>query len=961
MLGKSAVGSAVFITTLAFALNSTYAASPSLSINVQHGVATSDAKPSAAAAPTISPVAGEILVKFKSHVTSQVAQRTLQNTLRKSAKTIKQFTSVKGLQLVKVDPSKEFWETLTRLQNDPAVAYAEPNYELTMDYTPNDARFNELWAMNNPGGADINAEQAWDLSQGSADVVVAIIDSGIDPTHEDLINNIWRNPNEIPDNNIDDDGNGYVDDIFGVNMIDPTRPPIDAINHGTHVAGSIAAQGDNGVGVAGVSWNTKVITCQIFDLSNATLKGVVSDAIACLDYIYNLKRRGINIVASNNSWGWVGTKSKALEDAINRQAEAGILFIASAGNNSISNDVWDDYPANYQLPNVISVAATTDTDGLASFSSYGSHSVHVGAPGHRITSSVPGWEFEITNPFSNIFYDDMEGNVTQWNATPPWSTTTNQYHSITASWTDSPNGSYENDTEVSLTSPVIDLANVTEPLYLGFYASYAIETGWDKLFIEANVNGLWVTLGALTGKNNGFEFYYYAIPTGYYSSQFQFRFRLSTDSSIVNDGVYLDDIGIGTLPANITASNRYATFSGTSMAAPHVTGLAALLKSYDSQLDWKQIKNLILSSGTPTAAMQHRTISGRRIRAADTDGTGALTCNNQTVNKRLSPKTNSIEVGSSEWITLSVLHINCGDPAGNPGIVVEETNDTIVLLDNGAGVDHTAGDGIYSAQLNMNRFKQQSLSLNFPDSSTVTVNRLKNYSVSKASFDWRDIQDTATAVIMETGRITQVDLPFPIPFAETQSRFDAIGISDSGYIALSNQSRSIDRIPSISNTLLPTGLYSDFFNLHAIVAPFWDDLVVANHSHVVYAVAGTPPNREVIVEWQNVTHFEYGGDITFQLVFFENSADILMNYADIQFGDGNADYGASATIGIQTTATNATTYSINTASLGNAQTLRWTTRPPTGGGGGGVINVLLLACITTEIARRRKKRNLERT
>lgn len=260
---------------------------------------------------------------------------------------------------------------------------------------PDDPKFNNLWGLNHPDNHDIDAPEAWDLSTGidelesgsdSAPVIVAVIDTGIDYNHPDLIDNIWENPNEIPGNGIDDDGNGFVDDMHGINTITKSGNPMDDHGHGTHCAGTIGARGDNGIGVTGVNWRVKLIGVKFLSASGS---GSTYNAIVGVDYITNLKLAGHNIVLSSNSWGG-GGYSYGLSAAISRAKAAGLLFVAAAGNSGTNNDSKPHYPSSYAHSNVISVAATDQGGKRASFSCYGTKSVDIGAPGVYIASTYPG-------------------------------------------------------------------------------------------------------------------------------------------------------------------------------------------------------------------------------------------------------------------------------------------------------------------------------------------------------------------------------------------------------------------------------------------------------------------------------------------------------------------------------------------------------------------------------------------
>lgn len=298
--------------------------------------------------------------------------------------------SVPGLTKVTLPEGSSIEAALESYRSDPNVLYAEPNYYFSLSdfQTPNDPFFNDLWGLHNTGqrshyeeDADIDAPEAWTVTRGSGDVIVAVIDTGIDYTHPDLISNIWVNTGEISGNGVDDDGNGFVDDVHGFDFINGDADPMDDHSHGTHVAGTIAASGDNETGVIGVAPNVSVMALKIFDAEGRTSTDSIVQAI---DYAVS---NGAQI--SNNSYGGSGF-SRSLLDSISRANDAGHIFVAAAGNNARDTDASPFYPSGYDLPNVISVAATDYSDGLASFSNYGAGTVDLGAPGRFIKSTVPG-------------------------------------------------------------------------------------------------------------------------------------------------------------------------------------------------------------------------------------------------------------------------------------------------------------------------------------------------------------------------------------------------------------------------------------------------------------------------------------------------------------------------------------------------------------------------------------------
>lgn len=281
------------------------------------------------------------------------------------------------------------------LRSLPAVkAFERDGVLFSMATTPNDPRFTsgDLWGLHNTGqaggtaDADIDAPEAWDISTGSSAVVVAVIDTGTQIDHPDLKDNIWTNPGETPGDGIDNDANGFIDDINGWDFFNDDASVYDGPDddHGTHCAGTIAGRGNNGTGVVGVSWNTKIMPLKFLGPTG----GSTSDAIAAVNYATMMKSLGVNIPITNNSWGG-GAASAALKTAIEAGGSAGILFVASAGNSGSNNDAVPRYPSSYDSAAIVAVAATDRRDGLAGFSCYGANNVDLGAPGVGIVSTVP--------------------------------------------------------------------------------------------------------------------------------------------------------------------------------------------------------------------------------------------------------------------------------------------------------------------------------------------------------------------------------------------------------------------------------------------------------------------------------------------------------------------------------------------------------------------------------------------
>lgn len=262
-------------------------------------------------------------------------------------------------------------------------ATCSPNWAIFANALPNDPDYNMQYAP-----AKMSLPKAWDIATGSDsdDTIVLIVDSGVDYTHPELAPNMWRNPGEIAGNGLDDDANGYIDDIYGVNTITGSGNPADDNGHGTHVAGIIGARGNNGSGVTGVVWKGKIAAAKFL---SSTGSGSTANAVKAINYGNALRAKGYKVVVSNNSWG-SSNYSAAVANAISASANLSILFVAAAGNAASNNDSLPTYPAGYNFPNIISVASTDPTDTISYFSNYGVNSVKIAAPGSSIYSLAPG-------------------------------------------------------------------------------------------------------------------------------------------------------------------------------------------------------------------------------------------------------------------------------------------------------------------------------------------------------------------------------------------------------------------------------------------------------------------------------------------------------------------------------------------------------------------------------------------
>jgi subtilisin family serine protease/subtilisin-like proprotein convertase family protein len=322
-----------------------------------------------------------------------------------------------AVHVVRLGEGQTVAEAVAAYRADPRVEFAQPDYLVRYSRMPNDPSFAAQWGLHNTGqgggvaGADINILPAWNVNTGQGRIIVAVIDTGVDYRHPDLAANIWRNPGEIPNNGLDDDGNGYVDDVHGYDFANDDPDPMDDNGHGTHVAGIIGAIGNNRQGVAGIVWNLQIMPLKFLGADGT---GYTSDAVRALRYAV---ANGARI--SNNSWAG-NAFDLAMLAAIRQARDAGHIVVAAAGNGGRDLDFDPVYPAGYDADNVVAVAALTRRDALASFSNYGRSSVHLAAPGANILSTTPGGTYSYYSGTSMAAPHVTGVMALLWDLHPQW-------------------------------------------------------------------------------------------------------------------------------------------------------------------------------------------------------------------------------------------------------------------------------------------------------------------------------------------------------------------------------------------------------------------------------------------------------------------------------------------------------------------------------------------------------------
>ncbi len=365
---------------------------------------------SAPPAPPVYIKDHQLIVKFKKEKTAGEIDSVNKKLKTKSARVLSRRMNA---HLVDVPAGETVESMIEKFKASGAVDYAEPDFEMSVSAMPNDPKFLDgtQWSLHNTGGQrstsqpyvygvadmDIDAPEAWDIQASAEGVIVAVIDTGINYNHQDLKNSMWKNSGESgldangkdkAKNGVDDDGNGYIDDVYGINAINGKGDPLDDHYHGTHCAGVIGASSNDGVGMAGIAPKVKLMGCKFL---SATGSGYTSDALECIEYA---RKMGAHIMS--NSWGGGGS-SQALYDSIDAARKQGIIFVAAAGNNYSSVDLSPHYPASYIVDNVVSVGSIDRAGNISGFSNYGSGMVHLFAPGSDIYSCAISTDTALTN------------------------------------------------------------------------------------------------------------------------------------------------------------------------------------------------------------------------------------------------------------------------------------------------------------------------------------------------------------------------------------------------------------------------------------------------------------------------------------------------------------------------------------------------------------------------------------
>lgn len=652
-------------------------------------------------------VPGEVLVKFRDEASNATVAAA--NTAA-GGETITSFMAGPSkIHHLKLGKGVNVEDALAKYRQSPAVDYAEPNYIYRLTSIPNDTQFTTLWGLHNTGqsvngtvgtaGVDIDAPEAWDITTGSPNVMIGVIDSGIAYDHPDLAANIWTNPGEIPNDGIDNDGNGFIDDVNGYDFFnndpDPMDPPDPAGNpgHGTHVAGTIAAVGNNSLGITGVMHTAKLMALKAADVQGSLTNAAI---IQAENYAQVKGARAIN--ASFVRTG--GPCSQAEYDALSALNTAGVMFLVAAGNGDsngvgINNDIVPSYPAQYSvattcgpgLPNVITVAAIDQTGNRASFSNFGATSVQIAAPGVNINSTRP--TSNVVSPLNHNYDSNPAGLGYTFSGTNnSWDFTNTVSLSPPTSLTDSPAGNYLNDTNSFATGPIFSTVGQRGCRLVGAMR-LATEFGFDAVFFDTSVDGgtTWTNVGGFTGSTGGqfLTLPFSDLPDR--NANNRFRFNFVSDFIVVLDGVYFDNVRVNCTAGAPSGATDYQFLAGTSMATPHVTGVVGLVLAANPTLNVAQIRNAILNTGVSVPALNGIVSTGRRLNARNAV---VSVVNNFTVT------VNKAGTGTGT-VTSSPSGIDCGTTCSrtfpSPGSVTLSATPTGGSTFNGWTLGPCAGTG----------------------------------------------------------------------------------------------------------------------------------------------------------------------------------------------------------------------------------------------------------------------------
>ncbi len=548
-------------------------------------------------------VPGEIIVKFKEDSSALTRSQTLAAYGRHQAQAV----NARGLMRVKLGPGEDMADAIAVHAGDPEIEYAQPNYIYRALNTPADAFYGQLWGLNNTGqtvaagsyatnnppgvtGMDIDAEAAWDLRTDCSSVTVAVVDTGINYNHDDLSTNMWNGSPSYPNH--------------GYDFVANDNDPMDFNGHGTHVAGTIGAGGNNTKGTTGVCWNASLMAVRVLDAAGF---GNTLSIAQGIDFAVANGAKVINMSLGGGSF------DNVMNNALSNARANDVVVVVAAGNDDADNDATATYPCNYAHDNIVCVAALDQGFERASFSNYGAMSVDVGAPGTNTTSTWP-----LSSP-SFPFFDFFNAGNGNWTFDPApsaWEVTAQDYGNTVNVMSDPSgfNGMYGPNVDYtayrSFNFTGVDVA------ILNYTADFSVRDVGDRFSIVYGPAGV-PTTPIEAFENVWTDFFLIPlaseVPQACMGTTCSLGFNLTSDADTnVDWGVELESVSLETY----TFDNfRYNTINGTSMATPHAAGIAALVWAYNPGFSYREVVNAVKFGGRDTASMQDITVSGKAANA----------------------------------------------------------------------------------------------------------------------------------------------------------------------------------------------------------------------------------------------------------------------------------------------------------------------------------------------------------